>query len=54
MQSIQFPFRSFLYNFNRQLKFSPDKQERQHSSQIANWYSLLKVLSCARFGGEGR
>ena len=72
MQSIQFPFRSFLYNFNRQLKNSPvltfllewlwwrnchfsehakignlslssDKQERQHSSQLTNRNTLLKV-----------
>ena len=36
MQSIQFSFSSFLYNFNKQLKNSTDKQERQHSSHIAN------------------
>jgi len=36
MQSIQLPFTSFLYNFNRQLENSSDMQERQHSSQIAN------------------
>ena len=36
MKSIEFPFISFLYNFNRQLKISSDKQERQHSSQIGN------------------
>ena len=53
MRSIQFPFRSFLYNFNRQLKISPDKQQRQHSSQTANWHSLLKVISCTRFGKGG-
>jgi len=36
MRSIQFRFILFLYNFNRKLKISSDKQERQHISQVGN------------------
>ena len=52
MQSIQFSFRSFLYNFNKQLKIQPTSRNVNTVLILLTMVnSLLKMLSCARLWG---